>query len=406
MSKKICVFAIVCALIFTVPVCAFALPVTFGAKDVCPDSEGVNNESSIYCWTPYLLSEGSYPDIREFFNRFNITRVYQSISEIYFQQEETAAMVKRLADDGIETVALAGERAWGLAGSDLSPIKAYIDAVRDYNSGIGADAKIEKMALDVETFTYSAWKSDKTGYFKNYIRNMQEIYSHAREAGLEVVQVIPAYFDSIDEELFRVFVETCCDEISVMNYTKDTQVNEIAGEMALCRELGKKVETIFETMPYTDYYGVTEDNTYFYEGLDAVMEKRSIILQTYKYDKLSTSYHHFPTMYHVASGRYMAEIYAYTDSGDPSRNDLGQTYELDTVILYGDDGSVVKAGLYNPNLGQDYEENCYLAVGVMPGVKYTVAAGTDNYTVTNPEKIFSFGEGELIDYTSIRIKRG
>ena len=369
------------------------------------EPEQINSESSIYCWNLYLLNRGSYDSIRPFFEELNITRVYQSLPEIYLGQRETVSMVQRLAADGIETVLLAGDRSWGLAECDLEEVKAYIDAIARYNEGTGAQAPIRKLALDVETYTYSAWKNNRLAYFTAYVEKMREVYEYAHSAGLEIVQVIPVHLDNIDDDLFREFLETCCDEVSLMNYNKATQVTAIEREIELCRELGMKVETVFETMPYSEEYSVTEEITYFYEGFGALQNKRSDILNTYRYAGLSTSYHYFPTMYHVTTGNYLAELYAYTNSGDPTRNELGQTDALDTIVLTGDDGSVIYAGLYNPNLGAEYEETCYLAVGVRPGVTYTVSALSDEYRVTTAEKNFEYASGDLIDYTSIRLER-
>ena len=197
----------------------------------------------------------------------------------------------------------------------------------------------------------------------------------------------------------RRFVSECCDELSLMNYNKSTQVKAIKGEVAICRELGIPVETIFETMPYSEYYSVTEEITYYYEGLEALNAKKNEILATYGSDGLSVSYHHLDTMYHVVTGRYIAEIYGYTDKNDPNRNKLGQTDALDTIILTGDDGSVITAGLYNPNRGAQYEESCYLAFGVSPDVTYTVSAGSASYTVPSPAKTFDIEENKPVVYT-------
>ncbi|MDD6643167.1 MAG: hypothetical protein PUF80_02915 [Firmicutes bacterium] len=364
-----------------------------------------NTGTSLYSWNMYMLSKGSYPDIRDYLTSLNITRVYQQIPEVYLTGTETADMIARLADDGIETVALVGDRAWGLAENDLSEAKTYMNKLAAYNSGIGAKNPITKIAFDVETYTYSFWENDSVSYFAAYIEKMQEVYAYAHSCGLTVIQVIPTHYDTIDAALNRKFFTTCADEISLMNYEKATQVTAIQEEIALCEELGMEVETIFETMPRNEYFGVTEENTYFYEGYSALLAKQETILNTYPYRNLSVSYHHLPTMYHVVTGKYIAEIYAYTDSNDPTKNDLGQTDALKSIILTGSDGSVIEAGLCNPNLTAQYAENCYIAVGVVPGVEYTISSAAEDYAVTTPTKTFSIGEDDVIGYASISIER-
>ena len=375
------------------------------ACTVCGNTIELSDAASIFCWNRHFLNEITYSEMSSFFRELNISRVYQDIPEAYLSRPETYQAVQRFQKDGMEIVALLGDRSWGLEECDLSEVKTYLDLLDTYNQNASEDQKIHKIALDVETHTYSDWKTDKVAYFTTYIEKMREIYEYAHSLNLSVVQIIPVYFDSIDKPLFRQFVETCCDELSLMNYSKSNQISGIKYEIEVCRDLDMPVETIFETMPSDDAYSVDENITYFYDGFEAMQEKRSEILKTYQYSKLSTSYHHFPTVYHVYTGKYLAEIYAYSNSGDPTRDHLGQTEALKTLILEGDDGSRIVAGLYNPNRGAQYEECCYLAIGVKPDVTYTITAGSPEYTVTTGTKVFEFAEGDMIDFTSLRIKR-
>lgn len=363
--------------------------------------------AGLYCWHLFLFNEECYPEFRPFLQEQNIDRVYQSLPERYLQETDTAAMVMRLAADGIETVALTGNAEWGLADNDLGEIKAYIDALSSYNSGIGIHAPIRKLALDVETHTLPEWREDPRTAFSAYIEKMQEVYTYAHLHGISVVQVIPIHLDTIDESLLRLFFSTCCDEVSLMNYTRATQESAPKAEIEICRELGIPVESIFETMPPSETHKVTDRNTYFHVGLDALREKQDRLARIYDYENFSFAYHYFLPLYHLSTGNYLAEIYAYTDELDPNRDELGQTDQLKTIQLTGDDGSVITAGLYNPNLGYEYEESSYLAVGVQPDVTYTVSAVQADYRILTPELTFSFADedNKLIDYTSIHIER-
>ncbi len=389
------------ALLLSIGILAAAVPFSVFASG---SSSAEDGKASIYCWSLFLMNEGSYPDVRPFLRSLNIGRVYQEIPQIYLQRPETAAMVSRLKSDGIETVALMGDRSWGLESNDLQKPKQRIDNLAAYNSGAAGSSKISAIALDVETYTYSSWKSDPVSYFETYIAKMQELYAYAHSKGFSVVQVIPVHYDSIDKELTREFFATCCDEISLMNYYKAEQVTAIRREVALCRELGIPCETIFETMPYDEKYSVTEDITYYYEGLDALNAKKDEIFTKYGSEGLSVSYHHLNTMFHVATGKYIAEIYAYTDENDPHINDLGQSEALSSITLTGDDGSVITAGLYNPNLKAEYKECCYLAYGISPGVTYTFSSGSISYTVQTAPKAFEIEENTPVNYSSIHIQ--
>lgn len=361
--------------------------------------------ASIFSWYLHLLNDGAYTAFAPVFEKLNITRVYQQLPIVYLEQQAAADMVRRLSVNGIEVVALIGEKEWGLPGNDLHDAIAYIDALSAYNAGPGADAPIRKLALDVETYTLKAWDRDPRGSFAAYITAMKTIYDYAHNAGLEVVQIIPVFLDSIDSELFRSFAANCLDEMSLMNYVKSTQVSAIQQEIALCRELDIPAETIFETKPSSEKYSVTEKNTFFYDGLSALDEKKNEILNTYQYEKLSVSYHHLTTVYHMVTGAYLTEIYAYTNKDDPTRDDLGQTCALNCITLTGNDGSIITAYLYNPNLKAEYPEICYLACGIKSGVTYTAASTSDDYTVSDPEITFCFEENRLTDTCSLRLYR-
>lgn len=381
----------------------FSLALTAVPAAAAQSPASQRNGSSIFCWGYYLLDEGSYPAAKEFMDTLGIDRVYQELDNAYLGFQCTADMVSRLQGDGIETVLLLGDRSWGLSDSSLSEYKAAVDAVAQYNRTIGKNSPITKVGLDVETYTYSSWNRHSYDYFSDYIDKMREAYNYAHSNGLSVIQIIPTHFDTIDADLFGTFLRDCCDELSIMNYDKDVQVTAIAGEVAACEAIGMPVETIFETMPYSEYYSVTEANTYYYEGYAALKSKWNQIRQTYSYPGLTVSYHHFPTVYRVVTGANMVEIYAYTNSADPNRNSLGQTEALESIILKGSDGSTIVAGIFNPNLTQTYAESAYLAIGVKPGVQYTITTDNPNYKVTSSAKTFEVGGAENYGYSSIKV---
>ncbi|MGN0442002.1 MAG: hypothetical protein ACI4FO_04805, partial [Acutalibacteraceae bacterium] len=219
--KKLGSMLLVLAMLFTMlPLQTFAVE---SDTTIGEDNNAGNTGASLYSWDMYMLSEESYPAIRDYLTSLNITRVYQQLSNRYLARTETADMIARLADDGIETVAVVADRSWGLAENDLSEAKNYMDNLAAYNSGIGVKNPITKIALDIETYTYSEWKDDSVKYFAAYIEKMQEVYAYAHSCGLTVIQVIPTHYDTIDADLYREFFTTCADEISLMNYEKATQ---------------------------------------------------------------------------------------------------------------------------------------------------------------------------------------
>lgn len=269
------------------------------------DIEKNIDNSGVFSWSLHLFEEDFYSTAIEVLREVGVTRVYQNIPSDYLKNKSTDTTLSAFASDGIEFIALIGERDWGLAESDREIVFRYIDAVVEYNSEIGKENPIRTIALDVETYTFEEWGQDPYNYFEAYVYAMSDIYAYAHEAGLRVVQIIPTFYNTIDEELFRKLITDCCDEISMMNYAKIIQVTSVKEEIELCRELGKRVETIFETQPYTDEYQVSEVNSYFYDGLQALNYVRDKIFATYRYEGLYAAYHNFESIYYMVTGENM-----------------------------------------------------------------------------------------------------
>ena len=144
----------------------------------------------------------------------------QSLEPGYLSSGRVNDAVARLNADGIETVLLLGDRSWGLSSCDLSKYKTQSHALAKHSRLAQPDEQIHAVALDVETYTYSSWKNSPARYFDAYSTKMQAAYAYAHSNGLDVIQVIPTHFDSIDSAAFASFVTNCSDELSLMNYGK------------------------------------------------------------------------------------------------------------------------------------------------------------------------------------------
>ncbi len=350
---------------------------TFRERKLSAVDDSFQGNRSMFAWDMYFLNSGAFPALSNVLTAYKIDRVYQDIPAPYFQVQELPDMLERMDALGIQVIALAGDRRWPEKG--LDEYKDWIDALDGYNQG-HPSRKISSVALDVESYTLSSFKKDPAAGFAAYARCMEEAYQYARERGLRVVQIIPASLDAIDRDQFEWFVGHCCDELSVMNYYKDTELAAIWNEVLTCRRLGVPVETIFETMPVNDYYSVTKEKTYFYSGArslaGAVEEMRDVYGPS-----LGIAYHHFETMYHVYTNLYLAEVYPYAKSragGDEN----GQIEVGERIRLRSKKGTVVPAWLSAPNLETDASEFCYLAVGVQLNTDYSVLLDGEDYRVT------------------------
>lgn len=352
----------------------------FLKQAVSVQDDSSQGRRSMFVWNRYFFNSGAFPALAEVLTANQVDRVYQDIPVSCFRRQELPEMVANMAALDIQVAALAGDSRWLEEG--LEEYRGWIDALHQYNRDHPGQA-ITAVALDVESHTLPSFKKDPAAGFAAYAKCMEQAYQYAHERGLAVIQVIPTTLDAIDRERFEWFVEHCCDELSIMNYGKDTELSAIWNEVHTCRRLGVPVETIFETMPADGEHGVTREMTYYYDGrkaLDKAVEELREVYGT----SLGIAYHHFGTMYHVHTGLYLAKIYPYARTRGDKNN---QIQVGDQIWLKGAGHSRVPAWLFSPYRESAGEEYYYLAVGVRLNTGYSVLLEDRDYRVTTTRKL-------------------
>lgn len=365
---------------------------TFRERKLSAVDDSSQGHHSMFAWSTLFFNSGAFPALSEILTAYQIDRVYQEIPLPYFQGEELSDLVERMDGLGIQVTALTGDRRWPEKG--LDEYKEWIDVLHEYNQDHPSQ-RIPAVALDVESYTLSSFKKDPAADFASYARSMEEAYQYAHERDLRVVQVIPTTLDAIDREQFEWFVEHCCDEVSMMNYYKNTELAAIWNEVLTCRRLGVPVETIFETMPVNSYYSVTKEKTYYYSGARALASAVEGIQEVYG-SSLGIGYHHFDTMYHVYTNLYLAQVYPYARSAS-NGDENGQIKVGERIRLRSPKGKTVSAWLSSPNLETDAAEYSYLAVGVQLNTNYSVLLDDGEYRVSTTRPLrFKKESGKVV----------
>ena len=135
-------------------------------------------------------------------------------------------------------------------------------------------------------------------YFPVYVENCKHVYQVAQSYGIPVEICIPYWWDSaygFDEGL-EDLIANACDSVAVMNYYKaGKEIKHIADELALCEKYDKPIVNITE-MQAPGTHGLTENNTYYNDGVDAVEAMWSDMEAYFDYDKLGYSYHYLNVM--------------------------------------------------------------------------------------------------------------
>lgn len=317
---------------------------------------------SLFSWHYELSDQPLFSQLAQPLKELGVTRIYQSVSARNIREPELAVMIQNLADMGIETVALTGDKSWIEDG--LGELEGILEGIREYNAAAPENCRISRLALDVEVHRMEGWSEHKKELFGQYIEVMREAKEAANACGLQVIQIIPTRYDNVDRELFLTFLQECCDELSVMNYAKRSAETAIAYEVEACRRYGIPIETIFETMPVSEEYGVTEDITYFYDGMEALAETGQRMKEVYGRET-GIAYHHFSTIYELVTHQKLGEI--YLDFPKEEKNSY-----LGNLLLYGDDGSCLLAAPYWPGGRRQKGDFCWLLSGAREGVSYRI----------------------------------
>ena len=108
-----------------------------------------------------------------------------------------------------------------------------------------------------------------------------------------------------------------------MNYTKDTMLEGISKEIELAKKYNKQIENIAELQAPNDNNSVTDEDTFYNDGIEACLEKFNQIEQKYNYNNLGFSYHYYPYIVELIgrivdlTKQYDYELYLYDENGDP-----------------------------------------------------------------------------------------
>ncbi len=316
---------------------------------------------SIFSWYYELTNQPLFYRLSEPLKQMGVTRVYQLMTAEKVEAPETLVMINNLQEIGIETIFLTGSATWIQDGP--AEYEQIIDSIVRYNQSTPLELQINAVAIDVEAHTLPEWENDSRGVFAEYVELMKHLKNYANANGVKVIQVIPAIYDDVDKELFDVFIQECCDEISVMNYNRKTAHKDIAYEVQKATEYGIPIETIFETMPLSQEHDVTSERTYYYDGTE-VLQKDALQLKEVYGKELGLAYHHYTTLYELCTGEVFGEFTFGTEY-------LGAGANPGNVVLKGNDGSILLATPYCFPNRMNEKTFSWLAPGVKQDVIYT-----------------------------------
>ena len=229
-------------------------------------------------------------------NVLNLTELYQLIENITtFTQTEFDELsdaiynLKCATKHNVDLVYLDGAAEWYV---DPAPAKARIDKIVEFNTSNKNNIAINKIMFDIEP-----WSAGITGWYPDYQVTMLEIYNYCKSKNLELLLCVPFWLDNgIDPTIvtdFHKIVIDLCDAYVCMNYNKNAYLTAMDIEMEYIKEKNKYVYSAAECQPVNDQWGVTENLTYYNDGLDVLYSHWRNLYDKYAYDKLGFAIHDF-----------------------------------------------------------------------------------------------------------------
>ncbi|MDE6583598.1 MAG: hypothetical protein K2K31_03015 [Clostridia bacterium] len=182
-------------------------------------------------------------------------------------------------------------------------LKELIDKVDEYNQN--SYYKLSGVAVDWEFYTTDEYKNTTTDeervtMFEDYVDVMKTSYSYAKQKKQSFVGCIPTFYDKLSENCLDDLIKNGCDYVQLMNYEKANMIENMAKEMEIAKKYGKHIETIAELQkPTENHGGITDEITFYNDGIDKCQEKFNQIEKHYNYEELSFCYHYYDPLYEL-----------------------------------------------------------------------------------------------------------
>ena len=247
-------------------------------------------DRAMYSWDHDFIYLADEPMLQKVMELTECNILYQEISP-NASAEDVTAFLQRRGEKGQTVYYLCGNASWAIE-KDASSMLREVERVIAYNEAAG-EHKFVGIQFDVEPYCLTDFEDNADEYMAQYVKNSKLAYEAAHEAGLLVEICIPywwesayGYYDELEE-----LIANACDSVAVMNYYKmDKEAYHIEHEVALCKKYDKRIINITETIP-PGLHGLTENNTYYNDGIDAIEEMWNTLDGYFQYDKMGYAFH-------------------------------------------------------------------------------------------------------------------
>ena len=252
-----------------------------------------SKKTAIYMWEVKNIDYKTYDKMVDY---LNIDKIYSYIGTAKLSEKidsEVKLLFEFAKKKNIDIYAVYDEN-YENQDENEKRIKEFIQEIKEYNKT--AEYKIKGLTIDSEFHTldgYSSLSKEKqVELFGKYVNAMKNSYLVAKEANLEYVVCIPVWLNKLDDSLLEELIKNGCGYVQLMNYSKTNMVQNIKEEVTYAKKYNKRIENIAE-FQIPGLHEVTENDTFYNDGLEVGMNKFKEIDDNYNYENLTFSYHYY-----------------------------------------------------------------------------------------------------------------
>lgn len=218
-----------------------------------------------------------------------IDEVYQDFSGAAAHDDSAADFAREISLLGVDLYLLTGNSEWTYDDSG-DPMISEIARAAAFRAEWGDDA-LRGIVFDIEPYGSDRWdEGDRKELMENYVSGMRNAYNAAKDEGLRVILCVPTWYDKHYEEYFTQLIHYC-DEISVMNYVRQDEYVNMVGEVEHARTIDKEITCILEFQQPGEHE-LTDEKTYYNDGIDAAIASFEKLYRDFGYEKLKLAYHY------------------------------------------------------------------------------------------------------------------
>lgn len=241
----------------------------------------------------FSWSDSAVEDSQELFDtakKVGITEIYQHFSKD-MSQEKITDFLEEAEKKELDIYYLTGEPHQGLQ-PEAEELLEEIHRCSSFNRQ--SRGMFCGVMVDVEPYLTEEWEEDQEEVMDTYVDSMDRVYGEAKRQKLRCILCVPYFYDKKGfSDQLETLIRDCCDGIAVMNYQKENEWEQISFEAETAKTYDKKVMHIYE-LQKAGKHELTERNTYYQDGLEAVEESRQGLRE--HFPDMAFAYHDYKSL--------------------------------------------------------------------------------------------------------------